>query len=152
VNASNDRLGSNSAIRLSRLYVRFASESGRTADISGRLKCARRQHMQRSKAVSFDHLVGPGEQRRRDFEAERHPWNSLSEKTRPIPGWLLWPPSARPRPEDFVPIRKMHAFDQVGPVELQRKVTVRPKLLFLTWDKWVFAIKHKASRRVSGFR
>src|SRR5262245_17063431 len=50
----------------SSLLVRFALESGQIADIAASLLCAQK----RTSALSelFDHLVGAGEQRRREFK------------------------------------------------------------------------------------
>jgi hypothetical protein len=62
--------GSNSALGRCPLNVRITPESGRVADIRGRLKSAksRREHMQR-RAVLFDHLISAGEHRGCHFDA-----------------------------------------------------------------------------------
>jgi hypothetical protein len=69
-------VGSNSALGRCRPNVRITPESGRVADISGRLKSAnngreRVQQWMQPEGQLLDHLVGAGEKHRRNVQAER---------------------------------------------------------------------------------
>jgi hypothetical protein len=64
--------GSHSVIRRCLLNFRFGSLFGLKSDISRAPSCAhKRIHAPQQTASLFDHLVGAGEQRRWDFQAER---------------------------------------------------------------------------------
>ena len=81
-------LGSGSAIRRCLLNVRVAPESGRPCATLPCRTSARRRHTHCNETVClFDHLVGAGEQRRRNSKAER--FGSLEVEHRFILGRRL---------------------------------------------------------------